>query len=368
MTDIDPKWLKKFNQQLSDLKPPPKRIKLKKLWEIFDDVLTHRPDTAHRRQWLLEFLHSAKREKIIEFPKGSWENFGVPRLPNYVELVVEPPAPVNQWWKTEEYWHQSLEWIMELPRVPDKYKQFLRDVNANLKKDRFACAAPFRRRSVELTGDDKSLKDILDSKLFGGRIDRKLLNIPPDVAPLTYEIVGAKPIALVFENREPFSVALPILQNLPHSPYGILAFGEGYGFAKSVGDFLRIQTTRYYQLEINAPLEQIHYVGDLDWAGLKIAQSADRIAQEQGLPSLTPATHLHKAMLDLLLDIASPDGLVPKKTKKSTEKIKKLPTNSEDLIEWLPADVRSEVLRILNLGHRIPEEMLTGDILRNIWS
>ncbi len=362
MTDIDPKWLKNFNRRLSNLETKRKRIRLETLWEIFGEVLAHRPDTAQRRQWLLECLHYAEREKLIVFPKRAWENFGNPQLPRYVERILETPAPINRWWKTEQYWHQCLEWVTDLEHLSAEYGQFLRRVDEGLKEGWFAQAASLNRRSVELTGAEKRLKKLLDSKLFVGRIDRALLNITSDVMPLTYEFVGTKPIALVFENRQPFNVALPVLESLPDAPYGILAFGSGNGFTNSVSDFLRIQNSSRYRAHFESPLEQIHYVGDLDWAGLSIARLASRTAQKHRLPPLIPAKHIHKAMLDLLLDesVAHPDGF-------PNEKFKNPPPDNADLIEWLPTNVRSEALRILNLGNRIPEEMLTEETLRIIW-
>jgi len=364
MIEIDRKWLKNFNLRLSNLEIKRKRIRLEKLWEIFGEVLAHRPDTAHRRQWLLECLRCAEREKLIVFPKRAWENFGVPPLPRYVERILETPAPINQWWKTDQYWHQHLEWVLDLKYISTEHGQFLLRVDEGLKKGWFERATSLNRRSVELTGDEKRLKKLLESSLFAeGRLNYELLNVTSNVMPLAHEFVGTKPIALVFENRQPFNVALPVLESMSDAPYGILAFGSGNSFTNSVGDFIRIQNSPRYRTHFSSPLEQIHYVGDLDWAGLGIARRASRAAQKHGLPPLVPASHIHKVLLDLLLDesVSRPNGF-------PNEKFKKPPTDSEDLIKWLPTNIRSEVLRILNLGNRIPEEMLTDEILLSIWS
>ena len=37
------------------------------------------------------------------------------------------------------------------------------------------------------------------------------------------------------------------------------------------------------------------------------------------------------------------------------------------LLEWLSEDVRDEIKRILSLGNRVPEEMLTAEAMLNLW-
>lgn len=362
--DSETKWLENFTHRLSNFDSKQKRIRLATLWDIYAAVFAHRPDTAQRRAWLLKCLRHAEEKNVVKLPKRAWENFGAPPLPRYVERIVEIPAAKNRRWKNH-YWHRRLEWVADLNFLSEEDERFLRKVDEGLKKNQFDRPAALNRRSVELTGNEKRLKDLLKKKLFvANRLDRELLNITSDALPLSYEIVGDRPVALVFENREPFNVAFSVLANLPAPPYGILAFGYGNGFADSIGDFVRIQNSPRYRAHIGAPLEQIHYVGDLDWAGLRIARRASLTAQRKfNLPPLVPATEIHRAMLDSLRDeyIALPDGFPP-------EKIPKLSLADPSLVEWLPTDVRDEALRILTLGNRIPEEMLTAEALSYIWN
>lgn len=359
--DLDRKWLKDFAHRLSTIDSKLIRISLNQLWGIFAEVFAHRPDTAHRRLWLLKCLEYAECENIIRFPKTKTEILGNPPLPKYVTRILEPAAPKNTWWKTH-YWHHKLQWIAALNTLAEDYHQFLRNVDKGLKQKWFQQQAPLNRRSVELTGKEKRLKKLLSSDLFiRNGLNRSLLNVSSDVTPLAYAFVGKKPIAIVFENREPFNVALSVLTSLSDSPYGILVYGGGNCFVDSVADFLRIQKLADYQVHIGSPLEKIHYVGDLDWAGLSIAHRINLKVPQHKLPSLMPAPGIHKAILDSLHDfrIRHPDGFPNEKAKNSI--------SDPSLIEWLPKETRNEVLRILTLDNRIPEEMLTAEALLQIW-
>jgi hypothetical protein len=360
--DLKTEWLEDFTLRLCDLKIACKRIPLAVLQAVFAEVFTHRPGISQRRDWQLEAFRYAEQKGVITFPKTSWDRTSKTALPKYVVRIVEIPEK-NPWWKTH-YWYPQLEWVADLPSLSEEYGNFLLKVQLGLKEGWFKESAPLNRRSVELTGKEKRLKKLLQSSLFAeNRLKRELLNITSDVMPLAHEFVGNKPIALIFENREPFNVALSVLEKLPNSPYGILAYGGGNSFVDSIGDFLRIQKSMRYQTHFKVTLEQIHYVGDLDWAGLIIARRIGLAAQKYGLPFPIPAIGIHQAMLNSLLDsrINHPDGF-------PDDEIKKARIADPSLIKWLPSGIQEEILRILNLNNRIPEEMLTAEIFLSLWN
>ncbi len=360
--DLDSKWLNEIARRLRYLEIETKRIPLAVLRTVFAEVLAHRPGIPQRSDWLLEALRHAEREGIIVFPKTSWDHTIDPALPRYVTRTVAVKEAKNTWWKTY-YWHPQLEWVADLSALSGEYEVFLLKVQQGLIEGWFKQPAPLNRRSVELTGKEKRLRKLLTSSLFDpGRLTRDLLNITSDVMPLAYEIVGEQPTGLVFENREPFNVALVVLQTISKSPYGVLAYGGGASFEDSVRDFSRIQTTSRYSQSIRSPFQQIYYVGDLDWAGLKIARGASRKAQSYGLPALIPAAGIHQIMDDALRDprINHPDGF-------PDDDIKRARVPDESLLEWLPESIREHARHILKLGNRIPEEMITAEALFTLW-
>lgn len=362
--DADPKWFDEVARRLRELNVKTKSIPLETLRAVFKEVFSHRPGSYKRRDLLLESLRHAEQKGAIRLPKkrGLWDHTGNPALPRRVTRVAEPSPPKDTWWKTY-YWHPRLEWVADLPDLSEDRGAFLRRVQQALLDGRFNETTPLKRRSVELTGKEKRLGQLLKTPLFApGRLSRDLLNVTSDVMPLAHEFVGGRPVALVFENKEPFNVALGVLRSLSNPPYGILAYGGGGSFEDSVRAFLSIQDSRRYRDYFSGPLERIEYVGDLDWAGLRMAWGARAKAQAHALPPVVPGAGLHKLMLDALSDpyIQHPDGF-------PDDEIKRARKPDTTLLAWLSEDVRDEVRRILELGHRVPEEMLSAAALRELW-
>jgi hypothetical protein len=357
--DLDPQLLDQFAQHLRTLELKNTTIPLETLRIVFMEVFAHRPDTATRRNWMIEALRYAERLSIIRLPSDSgkrWDRTGEPHLPTQVTRIPEPCVPKIPWWK-HQYWHPKLEWIEDLHDVSEGDRPFLLNVQQGFIAGWFETRVPLKYRSIQLTGQEKKLTDLLERKtLFGvGKLEVQDLNVSSDILPMAYQTVGEHPVAIVFENKSSYNLALQTLRIIGprQSPYGIIAFGYGGGFVDSVRDFANIQT------DTGIKLERIEYVGDLDWKGISIPQAAHTKAQQHGLPSVVPAKEIHQLMLIALLEpsINAANGFQGKPLKPNLV-----------ALEWLPATVRNEVQRILELGHRVPEEMLTEQSLLKLWS
>jgi hypothetical protein len=360
--DVDPKLLEQFGKRLQDFEGETTRINLKLLWSEFETVFKHRQGSYKRREVLLEGLRLAESQGIIKLPKTAWEESGDPQLPKYVTRILKVSPIKEQWW-IQHPWDHRLDWVHDLPQLTKEHGDFLLKVQEGFKNGWFETNVPLKYRSVQLTRKEKRLGELKKTILFGaGRLSLELLGCVSDVMPLAYEIIGTKPIALVFENKEPYNVALEVLHQLSHPPYGIIAYGGGGSFQDSVRSFSNIQTSQRYQQQITRPLERIEYVGDLDWAGLKIAYEANRKAQQHGLPMVAPAVGLHRIMLESLSDptINSINGFPDNEIKKDRK-------SHPQTLEWLPEEVREEIKHILELKNRIPEEMITSLSLLKIW-
>lgn len=360
--DIDLKLLEQFVNRLRDFKSDNKKVYLETLWSEFKEVFKHRPGSYKQREVLLEGLQLAENQGIIKLPQKAWERSSDPPLPKFVTRILEV-LPVKERWWVHHPWDQRLDWVRDLSQLSEEHGEFLRKVQYGLVHSWFETKASLKYRSVELTRKEKRLGKLKNTILFDpGRLSLELLGCVSDVMPLAYEIIGKKPIALVFENKEPYNVALEVLQHLPNPPYGIIAYGGGNSFQDSIRSFLSIQVSKPYQQQITSPLERIEYVGDLDWVGLKIAHSANRKAKEHGLPAVVPAVGLHRIMLENLgnpkIDSINgfPDDEIEKERKPYPE-----------ILEWLLEEVREEIKRILELKNRVPEEMLTAESLLKIW-
>jgi hypothetical protein len=245
-----------------------------------------------------------------------------------------------------------LAWILELDTLPVEQETFLRRVQEELVAGTFQEQAPLKYRSLQLTNNEKRLGELARTALFKpGRLSFELLGCVPDILPLVLEEIGERPIALVFENKDAFRTACSVLKQFPHSPYGLVGYGAGTGFARSVLHFKLIKQV----------VERIEYVGDMDRPGLRIARAAARVAVAEGLPPVVPARGLHHAMLESVRRFGHPEGM------EYDDSEKRSTPSDEVLLSWLPDNVRSEILAIIRAGKRIPEEILGPKEMLAVW-
>ena len=279
--EIDPRRLHDFGQGLAARTE--KKIVEKVIWQVFADAFPHRSRADESRRWLLAALQYATEAKIIRLPPETgtlWDYSLRPALPKTVYRIAAPLPPKNEPWRSFP-WNGRLSWIAKLPRLTAEHERFLRRVHEGLVRGEFVRSALLKHRSLTLAGHEKRLGEWLKgSTLFGpGRLTMELLNCLDDVPPLAWEKINDKPTILIFENSGPFQVAWRELQSLPVSPYGLVAYGSGRAFQRSIK---HLKNLRH-------PLTRIHYVGDLDRPGLAIARGASAAAEAVGLPAVEPA-------------------------------------------------------------------------------
>lgn len=331
-----------------------KRLRSSTLWEYFREAFPYRPGGAGNRRWLLMALQKAADQGIIQWPSlrgDSWDRTLEPSLPTFVWKAREDEARRDESWR-EYPWLPQLDWVRQLPTLSQDYEVFLKRVQHALREGILQQQAPMKYRSLQLTGDEKRLGDLIRTPLFRpGRLSLTLLGCVPEILPLALEEIGEAPVALVFENAAAFRTASQVLQQYEHPPYGLLGFGAGKGFERSILHFQYVQH----------PLTQIEYVGDLDRPGLHVARGAARLAQAEGLPPVIPASGLHRAMLTSIQHFGYPEGI------EYQEKERRNDPCDEDLVSWLPEDVRGECLAIIQAGKRVPEEALGPDEFQCVW-
>jgi hypothetical protein len=186
------------------------------------------------------------------------------------------------------------------------------------------------------------MERMLDGRLFTrGRLDLDLLGCFADVCPAAWASVGAQPAAIVLENAGAFAVVRAVLARMARPPYGIVVFGDGGRFERSVESLATI----------GRPVERLHYVGDLDGAGVRIALGAARAAARAGLPPLAAAPGFHRMMLDAAASLGAPGGWPAPAGRRTS-------ATEGAARRFLPPDVVGDVLRILEQERRIPEEVL----------
>ncbi|MDP2871692.1 MAG: hypothetical protein Q8P31_04055 [Bacillota bacterium] len=334
------------------------RVDGARLWQALAEVYPHRPAGPAERQLLSAVLHAAAEAGALRLPPAAgrrWDRSLNPPVPTSVDLIAAKGLGKDSFDRHTYPWHQALAWVPELPRLTERQLGFLRRVHEGLVNGWFREPAPLKYRSLQLTGDEKDLADLVSSSLFGpGRLTLETLNCRPEVLPLAWEPVGEDGgRAVVFENAGPFAVARRVLTELGlhERPYDLVVYGGGRSVLASLG----------HLLTIGRPIESLHYVGDLDEAGLEIAAAARGAARDLGLPELRPAEELHLAMLRAAAELRHAGGWPAGEGRTVAG------GRAEEQATGLSPDVRPQVVSLLSKGMRIPEEVLGPGEMRRAW-
>lgn len=350
MAAIDDAALDRFEALLRAA--PSMRIRAEQFWRAFAQIFPHRTPGPAERHLLLDALNALEARGAISLPpiRGTrWDRSMDPAVPTSITLVRAADAISSFPWRTFP-WHAELQWIPRYRFLSPKQVEFLRRVHDGLVHGRFQEPAPLKYRSLQLTGDEKRLALLATTSLFAeGQLNLPMLGCLSEAHPLAWEAVGEGGRLVIFENAGPFAVARRVLGELTDvatRPYDLIAYGGGRSVLAGLGHLLTIEQ----------PIVAIHYVGDLDDAGVDILWNARQCAARLGLPPLQPATELHRQMLLAAQAFGHPDGWPTDERRSKADRIRNL--------EALEIDVRPHIDRILRAGRRIPEEVLGSEELR----
>lgn len=352
MIPLEPKHLDAFERLLQQSES--RRISGPALWAYFAQAFPGRPQGAEERRWFLSALEELASRKVIRLPsiKGNrWDTAFAPAVPSSVDLVVATSQPSARAWRSFP-WHQRLAWVASLSQLASDQERFLLKIHEGLVNGTFSRKAPLKYRSLQLTGSEKKLALMLRSGLFGdGRLSLDLIGCFQEVPPLAWASVSDAPAAIIFENAGPFSVAREVLSQMKDSPYGIVAYGGGNGVLAALP---------HLQL-IARPITTLHYVGDLDLAGLEIALGAQDVARRSGLPALTAAPGAHLKMLHAAKTLGGQSGW--KISSSGAHREGRL----EAALQFLPSEARELARAVIASRNRVPEEVLGPDELLDLF-
>lgn len=350
-SDLDELRLEQFERGL--LASAGVRVGVEDLWRALAQVFPHRTPGPAERRLLLDALKSIEARGSIRLPPEHgrrWDRSMDPAVPTSVDVVRDQATPSSFPWRVFP-WHPNLRWVVQCRSLSAQQVEFLRRVHEGFVNGVFREPAPIKYRSLQLTGDEKMLALLANTSLFGtGRLTLELLACLPDALPLAWEAVGDGGRMVIFENSGPFGVARRVLADMKARPYDLIAYGAGRGVLAALG---HVKT-------IERKVEFIHYVGDLDHAGLDIAWAARRCAEDLGLPALQPASELHRRMLLAAESLGFPQGWPGNERFADVDRTR--------ILDVLSVDLRGRVDAILSAGRRIPEEVLGPDELRSAWS
>jgi len=148
--------------------------------------------------------------------------------------------------------------------------------------------------------------------------------------------VHAAPAALVIENHQTYHSMLKTPTAIPE--VGLLVYGAGNHITGSVT----------YFADLEPRVKTIKYFGDIDLEGLEIPRRAHYVAQSLGLPAVDPAADLYRLLLCV--------GRMAKADPVSSA----IATRAAN---WLPEDLRTEVVEMLVSGRRMAQEAVGGKVL-----
>lgn len=330
------------------------RVDAQDLWRALAKVFPHRTPGPAERRLLLEALRSIEARGSIRLPpqRGKrWDRSMDPAVPISVDIVRDPGTPSAFPWRAFP-WHPNLAWVIQCRGLSAQQIAFLRRVHEGFVNGMFREPAPLKYRSLQLTGHEKMLASLAATSLFGpSRLTFELLACLPDALPLAWESVGDGDRLVIFENAGPFAVARRVLVEMSSRPYDLIAYGGGRSVLAALG---HIKT-------IPRGVESIHYVGDLDHAGLDIAWEARRCAKELGLSAVLPAVELHRQMLVAAESFGHPQGWLAQERFGDDD-------DRTRILDVLAPELRERVESVLKAGRRIPEEVLGPNELRRAWS
>jgi uncharacterized protein DUF2399 len=351
VTQLDARQLNEFGRLL--LANDNARIDVEQLWHALARVSPHRSSGPAERRLLLLALRSLEARGDIRLPASGgrrWDRVLDPAVPTSVDVIRgERATQPSIAWRTFP-WHQNLHWVPRCRSLSGQQLDFLHHVHDGFVQGLFRELAPLKYRSLQLTGDEKLLALLAKTSLFDeSRLTLEMLACLPDALPIAWESLGEGGRMVIFENAGPYAVAKRILGQLAARPYDLIAYGGGRSVIAAI-DYIKT---------IEQPVQSIHYVGDLDAAGLEIAWCLRDCAHLRGIP-FTPASALHRQMLAGAERFGYPEGW-PSAGRPFN------PSNGQILDVLTPA-LRIRAEKILRAHRRIPEEILGPDEMREAWS
>lgn len=232
-------------------------------------------------------------------------------------------------------------WTADEVAVLERLSNFLRD-------EPDVAVIARRERSFRLFGHEKRL-DALRATRFGrlGLVDDALLRCVDTPPPFAWVRVAGPPRArlLIVENSATFDSLALVLEAHPDPAYDIVVWGGGRGIEKTL-PFAR----RLPEHAAIAAIESMHYCGDLDPPGVKIASNAAALASELDLPPLRPAAELYAALV-----VADPAPYLADYA----------PYDAAGLA-WLPPDVGRASAALHAERLRVPQEALDRTALERV--
>jgi len=320
-----------------------RRLERAEVWRAFQRAHPVEAAAGDAREQLVARLSALAAAGQLTLPAeagASWDRSARPAFPEWI-LLPRPAEPGPAFDVKAVPWAPELAFVLDLPRVEH--------ADALLAIQRFLASGgrsrprvPMRERSVQLLGDEKGLDRLVRTPLFGeGRLTLEVLRCFSMAPPLALEQGPAgsagRPVLVVENHHTWWSFCR---WNAHEGEYAAVAYGAGGAFGRQAVEFLAERCREW-----GAPY--VLYFGDLDREGLEIPLRAEQFAERHGLRIL-PDRRWYSRLLERADTAALPVGS---------------PMAVEDVLEWLPGDLRPAVRQRLEEGIRVPQELVGTEVL-----
>lgn len=307
---------------------------------------------AHHQEALSHDAPSLLNQAIVQLLKGHWRaqpknearwqpHWRGLRLPDHFIFEGNTIAPASM--APDIAWHP---WLA--PRITGPLtlpvRKRLQQLNTYLfhqtvsDKPLFPDTLGHRERSLQVFGDEKALESMPSTGWRHVALTLADLNAVRQAPPLPYESSGYPDLpAIIVENSDVYYRLCHI--NRAQARWSLVIYGSGN---KVSG-----QAERVSQLLAAEQITQLHYFGDLDIAGLKIAhQLRCKMLGDYGI-SLQLDAQLYKRLIL--------NHLVTHEGNANNEKF-----DIESLCDWVPDFVIQEMKALLTTHQRLPQEGVTS--------
>jgi hypothetical protein len=311
------------------------RLNLGQIQRAFSAAFPHLDGSPNRRAKLASLLDSLVALYSLRLPADrvrGWQNLPVPALPLRITLTRRAVQ------KATRFDHRSFPWAREIAFVAEfavlhtpedvmRIHEFFKNGGAH------SPIVPTKERSWQIFGNEKRLDELHCGQFFeGGRLTLDLLRCRSVTQILAFSRapVAARTPVLIVENESTFHSFCRL--NHQVTTYAGVVFGNGNTVLKAY-DFL-------HDLASAIGIGAFSYFGDLDPRGLRIPYSLDRLMSKFGLP-----VFLDTALYTELLKVPPPAARLPQPA-------------DEEVLAWLPGDLRDDVrTRLADFG-RVAQEAL----------
>jgi hypothetical protein len=299
---------------------------------------------------------------LVEVPVTRFDRSAEPALPSYVTR----PAPGRDGDDDNPVvWHAALSWAAveaDAGTLTAAERRLLVAVNRWLGHRR-GLVVPLRERSLELFGDEKTLEDWVGGRLFGpGRLSFELFECEPCWPPV-HETVFGPGDWLIVENYTTYVSLSRWAARWADAGHfhGRVVWGSGNQVGTRLAALAGAGHDRAHPGPpgggpdgvSEAARAVLHYFGDVDAGGFRVARSAVRRAEDLGLGVVVPARGLYHLALTHGTRRPVPGGSGSA-------------TTAEWAQRWLGPPLGADAAAIVAAGERIVQETVGLEMLAGV--